>query len=130
MKLFTLLSFLFFGVFSLDAQTKPATDNDIAKFLKFTNDNYDMGKITNGKSVEYNLDVQNISNSILYVTTEDFIIKDIRTDKPISESENKKIFPPSSTGHYIDFLRSTNKNIESLQFTIKHIIELFNYLGR
>jgi hypothetical protein len=32
--------------------------------------------------------------------------------------------------NYIDFLRSTNKNIESLQFTIKHIIELFNYLGR
>ena len=63
MKLVTLLSFLLFGVFSLDAQTKPATDNDIAKFLKFTNDNYDMGKITNGKPVEYNVDVQNISNS-------------------------------------------------------------------
>ena len=53
MKLVTLLSFLLFGVFSLNAQTTPATDNDIAKFLKFTNDNYDMGKITNGKPVEY-----------------------------------------------------------------------------
>jgi len=63
MKLVTLLSFLLFGVFSLNAQTKPVTDNDIAKFLKFTNDNYDMGKIPNGKPVEYNVDVQNISNS-------------------------------------------------------------------
>ena len=63
MKLVTLLSFLFFGITSLNAQTKSATDNDIAKFLKFTNDNYDMGKITNGKPVEYNLDVQNISKS-------------------------------------------------------------------
>jgi hypothetical protein len=36
---------------------------DITKYLKFTNDNYDMGKIPNGKPVEYNVDVQNISNS-------------------------------------------------------------------
>ena len=63
MKIVTLLSFLLFGVFSLSAQTTPTTDNDVAKFLKFTNDNYDMGKIINGKPVEYNLDVQNISNS-------------------------------------------------------------------
>ncbi len=32
--------------------------------------------------------------------------------------------------NYIEFLRQTNKNLESLQFTIKNIIELFNYLGR
>ena len=31
--------------------------------MKFTNDNYDTGKITNGKPVEYNVDVQNISNT-------------------------------------------------------------------
>jgi DNA-directed RNA polymerase alpha subunit len=49
--------------------------------------------------------VQNISNSILYVTTEDFVIKDIATDKPISESKTREIFPPSNTGHFIDFVR-------------------------
>jgi hypothetical protein len=32
--------------------------------------------------------------------------------------------------NYIEFLRQTNKNLESLQFTIKNIIDLFNYLGR
>ncbi len=32
--------------------------------------------------------------------------------------------------NYIEFLRQTNKNLESLQFTIKNIIELFNYIGR
>ena len=62
MKLVTLLSFLLFGVFSLNAQTTPATDNDIAKFLKFTNDNYDMGKIAFGKPTEFTVSIQNISN--------------------------------------------------------------------
>jgi hypothetical protein len=32
--------------------------------------------------------------------------------------------------NYIEYLRQTNKNLESLQFTIKNIIELFNYLNR
>ncbi len=32
--------------------------------------------------------------------------------------------------NYIEFLRQSNKNLESLQFTIKNIIDLFNYLGR
>jgi hypothetical protein len=30
--------------------------------------------------------------------------------------------------NYIEFLRMTNKNLEGLQFTIKNIIDLFNYL--
>jgi hypothetical protein len=32
--------------------------------------------------------------------------------------------------NYIEFLRQTSKNLESLQYAIKNIIELFNYLGR
>lgn len=32
--------------------------------------------------------------------------------------------------NYIEFLRQSNRNLESLQFTIKNIIELFNLLGR
>jgi hypothetical protein len=32
--------------------------------------------------------------------------------------------------NYIEYLRQTNKNLESLQFTIKNIIDLFNYLGK
>lgn len=32
--------------------------------------------------------------------------------------------------NYIEFLRQTNKNLESFQYTIKNIIDLFNYLGK
>lgn len=32
--------------------------------------------------------------------------------------------------NYIEFLRQSNKNLESLQYTIKNIIDLFNYLGK
>jgi hypothetical protein len=32
--------------------------------------------------------------------------------------------------NYIEFLRATSKNLESLSYTIKNIIELMNYLGR
>jgi hypothetical protein len=32
--------------------------------------------------------------------------------------------------NYIEYLRSCSKNLESLGFTIKNIIELMNYLGR
>lgn len=31
---------------------------------------------------------------------------------------------------HVDFLRSCSKNLEALSFTIKNIIELYNYLGR
>lgn len=32
--------------------------------------------------------------------------------------------------NYIEFLRSCSKNLESLSYTIKNIIELMNYLGK
>ena len=32
--------------------------------------------------------------------------------------------------NYIEFLRSSSKNLESLGYTIKNIIELMNYLGK
>jgi hypothetical protein len=63
MKKIIIVALLILSISSLNAQTTPSSDNDITKYLKFTNDNYDMGKITNGKPVEYNVDVQNISNS-------------------------------------------------------------------
>ena len=63
MKKIIIVAFLILSISSLNAQTTPSSDNDITKYLKFTNDNYDMGKIPNGKLVEYNVDVQNISNS-------------------------------------------------------------------
>jgi hypothetical protein len=54
-----LLTTLFLlGAFVLNAQTTP-TQTDITKVLKFTNDNYDMGKIVTGKQTEFKVDVEN-----------------------------------------------------------------------
>jgi hypothetical protein len=58
-----LLTALFvLGAFVLNAQTTPSP-TDITKVLKFTNDNYDMGKIVTGKQTEFTVDVENISNA-------------------------------------------------------------------
>lgn len=49
---------------------------------------------------------ENHSSEIVYVTTEDFKIKETNTGKYLSESETKKIFPPNAqTKCFIDFLR-------------------------
>lgn len=62
-KLFLLFS-LFFAITSLPAQTNTSPAQvDIAKVLKFTNDNYDMGKIPYGKPTEFTVIIQNISNN-------------------------------------------------------------------
>jgi len=49
------------GMVSCKAQTTATPQTDITKVLKFTNDNFDMGKITTGKPTEFNVDIQNIS---------------------------------------------------------------------
>jgi DNA-directed RNA polymerase subunit L len=49
--------------------------------------------------------VENTGNTILYVTTADFKIKDKVADKYLTEKEIRTIFPPDSdTGDYIEFL--------------------------
>ena len=58
MKSIFVATLLVFGMISCKAQTPQA---DITKVLKFTNDNFDMGKITTGKPTEFNVDIQNIS---------------------------------------------------------------------
>lgn len=65
--------------------------------------------------------VQNISNSVMFVTTEDFVIKDISTDKPVSESKTREIFPPSNTGHFIDFVRLRPKISDDLPGEAIHL---------
>ena len=65
--------------------------------------------------------VQNISNSLMFVTTEDFVIKDIATDKPVSESKTREIFPPSNTGHFIDFVRLRPKISDDLPGEALHL---------
>ena len=60
MKSILVAALFVFGVFNVTAQTTPA-QTDISKVLKFTNDNYDMGKITFGKPTEFTVDIENIS---------------------------------------------------------------------
>jgi DNA-directed RNA polymerase subunit L len=52
------------------------------------------------------LDVNNTSGNIIYVTTQDFKIKNIKTNKYLSNDILIKIFPPNSiSNNYIEFCR-------------------------
>ena len=52
------------------------------------------------------VNVENLTDTMLYVTTKDFKIKNLTTGEYLSEKDTQAIFPPSDqTGYYIDFLR-------------------------
>ena len=52
------------------------------------------------------VDVTNETDTIMYVTTEQFRIKNKSTGKYITNEETRKIFPPNAISqHYIDFCR-------------------------
>lgn len=58
------------------------------------------------KNYQLEVNVENITDTTMYVTTKDFIIKDLITGKPIGESKNREIFPANDyTGYFIDFVR-------------------------
>jgi hypothetical protein len=63
MKSFFLASFMVLGLLSCKAQNTPTPPTELAKVLKFTNDNYDMGKIITGKPTEFTVDIENISSN-------------------------------------------------------------------
>jgi DNA-directed RNA polymerase alpha subunit len=61
------------------------------------------------------INVENDTNSIIFVTTQDFKIKNIELDTYLSEEDTKHIFPSNSkTGQYIDFVRLRPKISEDL----------------
>ena len=50
--------------------------------------------------------VENLTDTMLFVTTKDFKIKNLITGEYLSEKDTQTIFPPcNQTGYYIDFLR-------------------------
>jgi len=52
------------------------------------------------------VNVENLTNTIMYVTTEDFKIKNLVTGDYLSQKDVRAIFPPDDqTGHFIDFVR-------------------------
>ena len=61
------------------------------------------------------IDVNNTSSNIIYVTTKDFKIKNIKTNKYISEDIRDKIFPANHrTAQFIDFVRLRPKLSEDI----------------
>jgi len=51
------------------------------------------------------VNVENLTDTVQFVTTEDFKIKNIKTGEFLSEKDNKAIFPPNDYNYYIDFAR-------------------------
>lgn len=61
------------------------------------------------------VDVENLTDSIMYVTTENFKIKNVVTNDYLSEKDIREIFPPNSyTGYFIDFVRLRPKISEEI----------------
>jgi DNA-directed RNA polymerase subunit L len=52
------------------------------------------------------VNVENNTDTVMFVTTEDFIIKDLVTGKPLANDKIREIFPADDiTGYFIDFVR-------------------------
>lgn len=64
----------------------------------------DLERLPNKFTLE--VDVKNETENILFVTTEQFKLKNKETGAYLTPEETRAIFPPNSrTGHYIDFAR-------------------------
>lgn len=62
------------------------------------------------------VNVQNNTDTTIYVTTKDFIIKDVNTGKPLPENKLREIFPADDiSGDFIDFVRLKAKPAEEIQ---------------
>jgi len=60
------------------------------------------------------VNVENLTDTIQFVTTEDFKVKNLTTNKFLSEKDNKSIFPPNEYGYFIDFARLRPKISEEI----------------
>lgn len=58
------------------------------------------------KNYMLEVNVQNKTDTTIYVTTKDFVIKDLVSGKTLPEDRTREIFPPNDiTGDFIDFVR-------------------------
>jgi DNA-directed RNA polymerase subunit L len=61
------------------------------------------------------VNVENNTDTIMFVTTENFVIKDLVTGKALPESKIREIFPANDyTGYFIDFVRLRPKISDEL----------------
>ena len=62
------------------------------------------------------LNIQNNTDTTIYVTSGDFVIKDLISGKPLSKDKIREIFPANDqTGDFIDFVRLKPKSAEEIQ---------------
>jgi len=67
------------------------------------------------KNYQLEVNVENITDTMMFVTTENFVINDLITGKPIDQAKNREIFPADNyTGYFIDFVRLRPKISEEL----------------
>jgi DNA-directed RNA polymerase subunit L len=67
------------------------------------------------KNYQLEVNVENITDTTMYVTTENFVINDLVTGQPISEDKIREIFPADDyTGYFIDFVRLRPKISDEL----------------
>ena len=67
------------------------------------------------KIYQLEVNVENITDTTMYVTTEHFVINDLVTGKPLSQDKNREIFPANDyTGYFIDFVRLRPKISDEL----------------
>ena len=73
------------------------------------------------------LNVQNNTDTTIYVTSNDFVIKDLVTGKPLPGDKIREIFPADDvTGDYIDFVRLKAKSAEEIQGKIINLTSEFD----
>ena len=63
------------------------------------------------------VNVENKTDATMYVTTKDFVIKDLTTNQPLNEKTIREIFPPFNSAkgdYYIDFVRLRPKLSDEL----------------
>jgi len=73
------------------------------------------------------VNVQNNTDTIIYVTTENFTIRDITTLEPISDEKLREIFPADPyTNYFIDFVRLRPKMADELSGEKLHLTCEFN----
>ena len=61
------------------------------------------------------VNVENTTDTTMFVTTQDFKIKNLLTDSYLSEKDTRNIFPPNDyTGYFVDFVRLRPKLSDDL----------------
>lgn len=68
------------------------------------------------------LNVQNNTDTTMYITSKDFVIKDLVSGKPLPQDRIKEIFPADDlSGDHIDFVRLKAKAADEIQGKIIHL---------